>query len=129
MRYPVSPETLVWSEACTTMKDLYRQRKRWGVGGKRIHPAGFLVMSVGFLMNAGILCTPFLGISPGAWLLALTGKCIGDAALLWYPLRRFRRLDLLRYFFPFELYYLVYVTLLPFVVFLTGRVVWKDRKL
>jgi cellulose synthase/poly-beta-1,6-N-acetylglucosamine synthase-like glycosyltransferase len=129
VRYPVAPDTLVWSEACETVKELYRQRKRWGVGGKRIHPIGFFVMAVGFLMNLALIVSPFAGVSAGAWLLAFAGKCAGDAALLAFPLGRFHRLDLYKYFFPFELYYLTYVTLLPFVVFLTGRVVWKDRKL
>ena len=71
----------------------------------------------------------FLGISLWAFLIGLAGKFLGDAFLLSRPLRIFKQRHLFRDFFAFELYYLLYVTALPFIVFLTGKVVWKDRKL
>jgi hypothetical protein len=86
-------------------------------------------MSIGFLMNAGIIVLPFLGLPLWAWLAGVAGKFIGDAFLLSFPLRKLRQHRLFRYFLIFEIYYLIYVTLLPFVVLLGGRVVWKDRKL
>lgn len=129
VRYPVEPATLVWSEPCANFKELYRQKKRWGRGGLDIHPVGFGIMSIGFLMNAAILVLPFLGLPLWALGLGLAGKALGDATLLWYPLRRLGQTHLYRYFPLFELYYLIYVTALPFVVLLGGKVVWKDRKL
>jgi 1,2-diacylglycerol 3-beta-glucosyltransferase len=129
VRYPANPAALVWSEPCANVKELFRQKKRWGRGGLDIPVLGFGIMSIGFLMNTAILLLPFFGVAWWAWLTALAGKSIGDALLLGIPLRRFRLGKLYRYFGIFELYYLVYVTLLPFVVLLGGRVVWKDRKL
>lgn len=129
VRYPVHTSTLVWSEPCHNLKELFRQKKRWGRGGLDIHPIGFAIMSIGFMMNAAIIVLPFLGLPLWVWLIGIVGKSAGDAALLYYPLRRFGQLDLYRYFPLFELYYLLYVTILPFVVVLGGRVVWKDRKL
>jgi cellulose synthase/poly-beta-1,6-N-acetylglucosamine synthase-like glycosyltransferase len=129
VRYPVSASTLVWSKPCVDFRELYRQKKRWGRGGLDIHPIGFAIMSIGFLMNAGIIVLPFLGLPLWAWLAGVAGKFIGDAFLLSFPLRKLRQHRLFRYFLIFEIYYLIYVTLLPFVVLLGGRVVWKDRKL
>ncbi|MBN1448862.1 MAG: glycosyltransferase [Bacteroidetes bacterium] len=129
VRYPVEPSTLVWSAPCRTLKELFRQKKRWGRGGLDIHPIGFGIMSIGFLMNAAIILLPFLGLPFPVWLLGIAGKAAGDAYLLFRPLQRFGQLRLFRYFPLFELYYLIYVTILPFVVVLGGRVVWKDRKL
>jgi cellulose synthase/poly-beta-1,6-N-acetylglucosamine synthase-like glycosyltransferase len=129
LRYALNPDTLVWSEPCAGLKDVFRQKKRWGRGGIKIHPIGFAIMSVGFLMNLSLIITPFLGIPLWVWLTSFAGKCIADAFLLSLPLSRMRQKPLFRYFLHFEIYYLLYVTILPFVVFLTGRVVWKDRKL
>ncbi len=129
IRYPVAEATLAWSEPCPTAADLYRQKKRWGRGGLDIHPVGFAIMSVGFLMNALLLVGPFLGLSLPVWACALAGKSLGDIWLLSLPLARLSQRRLFRYFPFFELYYLFYVTLLPFVVLLTGKVVWKGRRL
>lgn len=129
VRYPVNPSALVWSEPCANLTELFRQKKRWGRGGLDIPKLGFAIMSIGFLMNAAIILLPFFGIPVWAWIGALAGKSLGDAALLAVSLRKFRLLRLYRYFPLFELYYLIYVTVLPFAVLLGGRVVWKDRKL
>jgi len=129
VRYPVNDAALVWSEPCADLKELFRQKRRWGRGGLDIHPIGFAIMSIGFLMNAAILFLPWFGLPIWAWLIGLVGKSIGDAFLLSYPLRKFRLQHLYRYFLIFELYYLIYVTMLPFAVLLGGRVVWKGRKL
>jgi 1,2-diacylglycerol 3-beta-glucosyltransferase len=128
-RYAVEPATLVWSEPCPTVRELFRQKKRWGRGGMDIRPLGFLIMSVGFLMSVSIIALPWLGLSWWCWMSGLIGKTMGDAILLQYTLRRLRQTGLFRYLPWFELFYIIYVTLLPFVILLTGRVVWKERKL
>jgi len=129
VRYPMEASTLVWSEPCPDMRELYRQKKRWGKGGVDIHPVGFGIMSIGFLMSAAILLLPWLGLPLWALGCGLAAKCCGDAFLLSLPLKTFSQRHLYRYFAAFELYYLLYVVTLPFVVLFAGRVVWKDRKL
>lgn len=129
VRYPLNPAALVVSTPCATSVELFRQKRRWGRGGLDIHPIGFAIMSIGFLMNAAILALPFFGLPLLSWGIALLGKSIGDILLLSLPLSKFRRMHLFKYFLIFELYYLVYVTLLPFTVVFGGRVVWKGRKL
>ncbi len=128
VRYAVEPATLVWSKPCATPKELYRQKKRWGRGGLDSPFAGFAVMSVGFLMNVVIILLPFFGLPLWAWIAGILGKFSGDAFLLSWPLGRFSQTRLYKYFVHFEFYYVMYVTLLPFVVLLGGKVVWKDRK-
>ncbi len=129
VRYPVTADTLVWSEPCANLKELYHQKKRWGNGGLDIHPAGFAIMSIGWLMSLAILLTPFLGVSLPVWLACVTGKFLSDAWLLSLSMRTLHLGKLMKYFFWYEIYYLVYVTLLPFIVFFGGKVVWKGRKL
>ena len=129
VRYPVEVSTLVWSQPCADLKELFRQKKRWGRGGLDIHPVGFAIMSIGFMMNAALLVLPFVGFPLWAWALGFLAKAIGDAALLSLPFRRLGQKQLYRYVPLFELYYLLYVTLLPFIVVFGGKVVWKGRKL
>ncbi|MFZ1729919.1 MAG: glycosyltransferase [Bacteroidota bacterium] len=129
IRYPINPAAVVWSKPCADLKELFRQKRRWGRGGLDIHPIGFAIMSIGFLMNTAILLLPWLGVPLWAWAIGLLGKSLGDVFLLSHPIRKFRLQHLYRYFVIFELYYLVYVTILPFAVLLGGRVVWKGRKL
>jgi len=129
IRYPLRKETLVWSAPCADLRELYLQKKRWGKGGLKIHPLGFAIMSVGFLMSVAVLALPWTGFPLGAYLAGIAGKCAGDAFLLYGTLKVLRQRRLFRYFPLFELYYVLYVSLLPFVVLLTGRVNWKGRKL
>jgi CDP-diglyceride synthetase len=51
-----------------------------------------------------------------------------DGAFLFKTLRKFKKTSLLKYLPFFELYYIIYVVVLPFVVFFGGKTVWKDRK-
>jgi cellulose synthase/poly-beta-1,6-N-acetylglucosamine synthase-like glycosyltransferase len=129
VRYPVDPSTLVWSQPCADVRELFRQKKRWGRGGLDIHPVGFAIMSVGFLMNASLLLLPFFGLPLWAWITGLAAKALGDTLLLSYPFSRLGQQRLYRHIPLFELYYLLYVTILPFVAVFGGKVVWKGRKL
>lgn len=127
VRYPIDARLLVTSRPCRTWRDLLRQKHRWGKGGLGMKPSGFLIMAIGFLQHLMILGGPVLY---GALTAALTGwlvKAIGDYVFLHTVLRRLERTDHLRFFLPFQAYYLLYVLLLPFVVFFGPRVVWKGR--
>ncbi len=129
VRYPIEKNLLVWSEPCPNWRELYLQKKRWGRGGVKIHILGYFIMTIGFLMSVGIVTAPFFISFIWIWFSAFALKLFGDWLLLHNPLHKLGQKNLLRYFFPFELYYIVYVILLPFIIVLTGRVVWKDRKL
>lgn len=134
IRYPVNANTVVQSKACSTWKDLFRQRQRWGVGGLDMVPRGFLLMSVHFAMHTLLYLSLFLVIlysptapSTATFLTALGGKLLADAYFLSMPLRILRKQSLMKYFFVFELYYSIYQLILPFVAMLTKQVIWKER--
>jgi hypothetical protein len=44
------------------------------------------------------------------------------------PLIKSKQLTQLKYFGLFEIYYMLYVIILPFAVFFGGKVSWKGRK-
>ncbi len=125
--YLLDPAHLVVSEPCSTLRELVRQKQRWGKGGLDMKASGLAVMAIGFLMHAGIVG----GLLLGAWELSASvflGKAIGDYTFLQAVLKRIDRLQDRKYFYWFELYYLLYVLLLPFIVFFGGKVRWKGRE-
>lgn len=125
--YPLDENALVISEPCKNVKALYLQKKRWGVGGLDVPARGYVIMAWGFLTNVAVLLTPFF-YSP-EWLYMVSLKLATDFFLL-YPVHR--RLGLtadLKYFWSFQIYYILYVIALPLVLLFTGKKVnWKGRK-
>lgn len=134
IRFPINANTVVESRACSSWKDLFRQRQRWGVGGLDMVPRGFLLMSVHFAMHLLVYLSLFLMIlspstapSAGTFLTALGGKLLADFYFLNKPLKIIRKRSLLRYFIAFELYYSIYQLILPFIALLSKEVIWKER--
>ena len=127
-RYPVEHETLVTSNPVDSVKDLYRQKRRWAVGGKEIQPLGVMLFIVGISMHSLMLIGFSLGIQSAMLLAGIAIKCACDYVLLYIPLKKIKREQQLKYFFLFQFYFILYVILLPLAVFFGGRVVWKGRK-
>lgn len=124
--FPVDENTLVTSIPCRTVKSLFSQKKRWGVGGLGVPFRGFLIMFWGFTANLFVLLTPFFFSS--AWLYLVAFKIALDFFLL-YPVHvKLGIAKNLKYFFHFEIYYLIYVVLLPFIVLPNQKVIWKGRE-
>ena len=124
--FPVDDQTLVTSIPCRSLKSLIRQKKRWGVGGLGVPFRGFVIMFWGFTANLLVLLTPFF-FSLG-WLYLVVFKFAIDFFLL-YPVHLKLKIGKnLKYFFHFEIYYLLYVVLLPFIVLPNKKVIWKGRE-
>lgn len=126
IRYPMVAETLITSKPCHTWQQLFGQRQRWGVGGLDMVLRGFLIMAVAFALHLLIILGLFLA-TPWTIAAALFVKLGADVFFLWKPLKEFERLRLLRYFPMFEIYYMIYGLLIPFIALLSKRVVWKER--
>ncbi len=125
--YPIDPKLLVESKPCPDFLTLLHQKHRWGKGGLDMKIAGFAIMVIGFLMH---LC-PFVMLYWGGVVqtaAAFMIKFIADYIFLYKILKQLDRTDELRWFFGFELYFIIYVMLLPFLVFFGGKVKWKGRE-
>lgn len=123
---PVDPRVLVTSQPCPNWKDLLRQKQRWGNGGLDMRLSGLSFMVVTFGIDLLILLTPFLGTLQDA-AATLMMKMAVDFLFLYVLLGKQGHRRALRYFPWFEAYIILYVLMLPFVVFFGGRVVWKGR--
>lgn len=123
--YPVDEFGLVKSRACADFNSLFWQKKRWGVGGVNSKFIGYLIMAWGYISKAAILLTP-LFFSYTALYLCLFKVCVD----FFFIQSLFSKLKLrlkLTTFFAFEVYYTIYVLILPFIVLPNRKVKWKGR--
>jgi len=124
--FPLEKDALVTSRACADIKSLYHQKKRWAVGGLDVPLLGYIIMFWGFATNLGIILTPLL-FSP-VWLYLVFFKITIDLFVL-YPIHQ--KLGIaknLKYFLIYQVYYTLYVIALPFIVFISRKVIWKGRE-
>lgn len=128
MAFPLNHKTLITSLPCENILELYRQKKRWGVGGLDMIPMGFLVFSIPFILNILILINIFV-LNIKILTLTFIIKALMDFLLLFYSTKKLGLVSYLKYFLLFEVYLFVYVTALPFIVMFSKEVVWKERKL
>ena len=128
VRYPLQLKTAVESTPCADWDELFRQRQRWAVGGLEMITPGILVMSVCWSLHLLLLVGLFF-VSPTIWLLAVGAKVAMDVCYFWKSLTTLKISHLLRYLLAFELYYLPYAIVTPFVALLSKKVVWKERSL
>lgn len=126
--FPLDRDALVVSKACRTVRQLYRQKQRWGVGGLDMIFRGFLITAVGWLLRILQIVT-LMNSNMVLFVISFLLLLIADALFLSKGMQRFSLLRIMKYFLYFELYFSFYVILLPAVAILSKNVVWKERKL
>lgn len=124
--FPLEKDALVTSLPCTGVIELYRQKKRWGVGGLGVPLRGFVIMAFGWLVNLSILLTPVF--YSDTWLYLAIFKIAIDLFVLFPVHSRLGIKRNLRYFIWFEIYFIIYVIALPLIVLSSRKVVWKGRE-
>ncbi len=124
--YPLDPDGLVTSKPCESYNQLYWQKKRWGVGGLESDIAGYSVMTVGFIIHVLMLLVPFFFSLSAMYILLF--KIALDYFFLKGVHDRLKLEFRLKHFLSFELYFMVYVLMLPFMLFFSKKVKWKGRE-
>lgn len=119
------PDNRVFTHPAESLAHLYQQRKRWATGISHARPFGWLIMSTGFVAHVVVLTVLFT--APAAALMCLVLMGTIDAlllhrasALLDSPVRK-------RDILGFKLYYVLYTILLPLLLLLDRRIVWKPE--
>lgn len=124
--YPLDKESLVVSKPCLDWKTLYWQKKRWGVGGMASDLVGYLVMTWGYIAHVCILLLPFF-FSIAALYLTLF-KIIIDYFFVSPVYKKLKLRLKFFHFLAFEIYFIIYVIILPFIVLPNRKVKWKGRQ-
>ncbi|MDR3666766.1 MAG: glycosyltransferase family 2 protein, partial [Ignavibacteriaceae bacterium] len=123
--YPLLKESIIHSKACTGLKELLNQKKRWAKGGIIAPKFGFLIMGVAFVSNLLILLTPLFFTT--VWLYLAVFKIIIDLLFL-YPVHTVLGIkNQLKYFLVYQVYFILYTTLLPLLLLFNGKITWKGR--
>ncbi len=123
--YPMNREGMVTSKPCPDWKSLYRQKKRWGVGGLKSDIVGYSVMATGFVTNLMVLLTPFF-FSLVSLYLSLFKIAVDFFALKGV----YQKLNIkmkFKHFILWEIYFILYVLALPFMTLPNQEVKWKGR--
>ena len=123
--FPLDKDALITSLPCPDFKSLFRQKKRWSIGGLGVPVRGFFIMFWGYLTSLCIVLTP-LFYSP-VWLYLIFFKIAIDLFVLFPIHQNLGITKNLKYFIVHQVYYILYVLALPFIVFTNRRVVWKGR--
>ncbi|MBN1632543.1 MAG: glycosyltransferase [Ignavibacteria bacterium] len=127
IRYPVNPLSVVVTDKCKTFFELYSQKKRWFRGGTDIGFFGYFVGVLMYTVNA-IMMTGFVYLPLNLYIGFFLSKFICDILIILPAYKKLHYRGLYKYFFIFEIYFMIYGILLPFT-FLTGyKVKWKNRK-
>lgn len=124
--HPLDYQTLVVSKPLSSIKELFRQKKRWAIGGLDVPFYGKILMGAGWTISAAMLLFPFF-YSPVTFSLFFF-KFIIDVIFLSLVCNELRFKVPLKYFVVFELYYIIYIFILLFAILINKNVVWKDRK-
>ncbi|MFA8343017.1 MAG: glycosyltransferase [Rhodothermaceae bacterium] len=125
-RYPVDVNALVTTKPCPDLKTLYRQKKRWSVGGLEAGRQGFSAMLAGYFGNFLVLVLPFVF----SWVtlgLVLT-RFISDYLFLKSMHKKLELEFSVIKLIYFEFYFFIYALLTPPVVITSRNIVWKDSK-
>lgn len=123
--YPLDKNALVTSKPCPDVTTLFWQKKRWGVGGLNSDFAGFFVTATAFITHICMLLTPFFFSTTALYIFSF--KIITDYFFM-FPF--FNKLNLkfpFKHFVAFEIYFLFYVTFLPFALAMGRKIKWKGR--
>lgn len=124
--YPIDKDALVTSKACDTWKELYHQKKRWSVGGLDSEPSGAVIISIGYLTKLMMLLSIFFFSKAIITLVAF--EIIIDYFFL-FPVHQKLGLKLkLKHFLLFELYFMLYVIVMPIILIFSRKVYWKERE-
>ena len=126
-RFPLDVPMAVTSNACSTFRDLYQQKTRWFTGGRDMDVKSLIIFSVSYLLNISIVVALILGEWTTA-VCAIGTKAVVDLCLTAPTLSAFRRWNLLRHFFAYEVYYFIYVLVFPLIVLVKNDVIWKERR-
>ena len=123
--YPLLKESVVSSKPCQSWKELICQKRRWGRGGLSVPPAGITIMGIAFFTNLFVLITPLF--FSHVWLYLAVFKIIVDYLFLYPVLTILGVRNQLKYYLFFQVYFIIYTTILPLLLLFSRKITWKGR--
>jgi 1,2-diacylglycerol 3-beta-glucosyltransferase len=125
-RFPLDPATVVFSQPCRTLRQLYSQKKRWFTGGRDMGAGNLLFFSLSYTFMLLLVVGLPAMVAAGVWV-PWAARLVADFLVLLPTIITFHRWNLLSAFPLLEIYLTLYVILFPPIVLLGSAVTWKDR--
>ncbi len=127
------PDAVIVTQSARNLREFYRQRKRWLVGGLRTRRVEILLLQGLFVFHLLLAALPLLGLlwSQTWWLsgaLALLVKLAVDSAVCYTMCRCLERMDLFKWMLPYELFLLIYSVIIGLGALLTRQIIWKGQR-
>jgi len=127
-KFPVNIDIMNDTYPCIDIMELYRQKKRWMRGGMDSDSTGVTVGVAEWLASTAVLFG-WLFTDISSYLLFVISKILIDAVYVIIPAVKLKMVKVYMYLLFFEIYFIVYSFLTPFILTLGGKVVWKEQKL
>lgn len=124
--FPVDKGSLVTSEPCQDVKTLFRQKKRWAIGGMNSRIDNLLIISTGFWVALFTLFIPFFYSVSLIYLLFL--KILTDLFMVYFIRKELNLKFNIFNFIGFQIYSIIYFTVVSISMLFSRKVIWKGRK-
>jgi hypothetical protein len=125
VRFPVEPRAAIFSFPARNWGEFLQQRRRWAVGGREFGGFAKYLMLLALFCHVAVICAAFVSLEFFA--LGLVGMLLMDILLLARGTMALRCQDLLKYFLPFRVGFLVYNLVLAPIFFFSTSIRWKGR--
>ncbi len=126
-KFPLNNNCLNWTLPCANFMELYRQKKRWTKGGLDARSAAAVAGVLAWLSSVPMVLGWLAGIK--LYVIYLVLKLVVDFLFTFPAAKEFKVLKVYKYIIPFEIWYVFYVFIAPFVVLFDRKVVWKNQKM
>ncbi len=127
-QFPVDDDTKNITLPCTDLTTLFRQKKRWAMGGMGEFNFGIVVGMFSWLMGAVIL-TGWSYLSIQDYLFFVITKLIADSVFLFPAIKEFKMFKVYLYMPLYEIYFAIYVIITSVLLAVDRKVVWKGQKI
>lgn len=127
-QFPLDDDTKNITLPCLDITTLFRQKKRWVIGGMGIFNFGIVVGIFSWLTGSVIL-TGWAYLSVQDYLFFFITKLIADSVFLFPAIKEFKMYKIYLYMPLYEIYFAIYVIITSVLLAIDRKVVWKGQKI
>lgn len=127
IKYPINENSLIETQACKNLNELFKQKRRWFKGGLKINMLGLLLGAQMYPVNL-ILIFGWIFLSWKVYFLFLFIKLLSEIVLISKPMSIYKFTSLYKFFLHFQFFFAFYGLTLPWTFLFNTKIHWKDRK-
>ncbi len=126
--FPLDDDTKNVTLPCLTITQLFRQKKRWAIGGMGEFNFGIVIGALSWLTGA-IILTGWTYLNMQTYLFFVITKLLIDCLFLFPAIKEFRMFKVYLFMPFYEIYFAVYVIVTSVLLAIDRKVIWKDQKI